>query len=191
MKQIFLSLLVLSSTFVVAQTPESGPNVGDDCPAFDPQHVSGPDKGKKVCPMCKYGQGQGVLIWWNTDDPRSIATIAQKLEQQINKQSLQKIRVFVMYMNPNLEDASVVQEKLTRFAEKHALKKVAITYIPKPTDEETAGIYKINPDRSVKNTVIVYKKRGTFAKHVNMAATDEAITELIQTVERARLSKTF
>lgn len=177
-------MLVCSIT--LAQKLESGPDVGDECPAFDPKHVSGPDKGKKACPMCKYGQGQGVLIWWNTDDPKNIAAIVQRLEKQIEKQSLQKIRVFVMYMNPNQEPTSVVEDKLKRFAEKNELKKVAITYIPGPRDEDTAGLYKINPDAEIRNTVIVYKKRGAFAKQVNMTSTDDAIDELIKTVERAQ-----
>ncbi len=182
---------MLSCCLALAQKLESGPNVGDECPAFDPQHISGPDKGKKACPMCKYGQGQGVLIWWNTDDPRNIAAIVQRLERQIEKQSLQKVRVFVMYMNPNQESSSVVEDKLKRFAEKNELKSVAITYIPGPEDEDTAGLYKINPDAKVKNTVIVYKKRGVFAKQVNMSSTDEAIGELINIVERAQSSKTI
>jgi protocatechuate 3,4-dioxygenase beta subunit len=191
MKYIMLSMLVVSCTLTYAQKLESGPNVGDECPAFDPKHVSGPDKGKKVCPMCKYGQGQGVLIWWNTDDPKNIAAIVQKLEQQIDKQSLQKIRVFVMYMNPGLETTSVVEDKLKRFAEKNELRKVAITYIPDPKDGDTAGLYNINPDSEVRNTVIVYKKRGAFAKQINMAATDEAINDLIKSVERAQSTKSF
>lgn len=186
MKYLITLMLALLSGAAYTQKPESGPAVGEECPAFDPQHVSGPDKGKKVCPMCKYGQGQGVLIWWNTDDPGNIAAIVQKLDQQIEKQSLQKIRVFVMYMNPSLEPTAVVEEKLKRFAKKNELKKVAITYIPGPNDEDTAGLYKINPNTDVKNTVIVYKKRGTFAKQVNMAATEEAINELIKSVERAQ-----
>jgi protocatechuate 3,4-dioxygenase beta subunit len=191
MKHLIILIIALSCGTVCAQELQSGPNVGDECPAFDPQHVSGPDKGKKTCPMCKYGQGQGVLIWWNTDDPRNIAVIVQKLEAQIEKQSLQKIRVFVMYMNPNLETKDVVEEKLKRFVEKNELKKVAITYIPGPKDEETAGLYNINPDQSVKNTVIVYKKRGAFAKLVNMQGTETEINDLIKSVERAQSSKGY
>jgi protocatechuate 3,4-dioxygenase, beta subunit len=193
MKYLFVCLLLISACTVVKAQEKltSGPAVGDECPPFDPQHVSGPDKGKKTCPMCKYGQGQGVLIWWNTDDPKNIAAIVQRLEEQISKQGLHKIRVFVMYMNPNLEATTVVEEKLKRFAEKNELKKVSITHIPGPTDEESAGSYKINPDVEVKNTVIVYKKRGTFAKHINMVATDEAINDLIKTVERAQSSKSL
>jgi hypothetical protein len=34
----------------LAQNPESGLNVGDTTPAFNPIHVSGPKKGTNTCP---------------------------------------------------------------------------------------------------------------------------------------------
>ncbi len=48
-----------------ASAYSSGLEVGSNCPAFDPLHISGVDAGKKACPMCKYGYGKGIMIWIN------------------------------------------------------------------------------------------------------------------------------
>ncbi len=179
--------------FVAAQAQnsslKSGPEVGKDCPAFDPRHVTGPDKGKKCCPMCMYGYQQGVLVWLNTDDFNSIAPMLTKLEAEIDKKGLKRIRVFVMYMNPERKSSAEVEKMLGTFAANHKLKKVALTYIPDPTDPETAGLYNINPSREVKNTVIVYRARSTFDKYINFESSESSIQALIQSVEKAERTK--
>ncbi len=50
----------------------SGLSVGENCPAFDPIHFSGPDEGKTRCPMCSYGFDQGIIIWWNNGTPKRL-----------------------------------------------------------------------------------------------------------------------
>jgi hypothetical protein len=187
--QLLTFFFMIAVVSFAQEALQSGPAVGDECPAFDPKHISGPDKGKKACPMCKYGQGQGVLIWWNTEDPKNIAHLSKKLEEEIQRKGLQRIRVFIMYMNPARESTAVVEKKLMQFSEVNQLTNVALTYIPEPTDPETAGLYSINPDEKVRNTIIVYKKRGAFAKTVNLSITDESVNDLIQTVARARAGK--
>src|SRR5688572_14838210 len=187
-------LLIASVLFFIQSHAQvtmlkSGPEVGKDCPAFDPRHVTGPDKGKKCCPMCMYGYQQGVLVWLNTDDFNSIAPMLTKLESEIDKKGLKRIRVFVMYMNPEMKSSTEIEKMLTTFAVNNKLKKVALTYIPNPTDPETAGLYDINPDKAVKNTVIVYRARYAFDKYVNFVPTENAIQALIQVVEKAEKTK--
>lgn len=170
---------------------QSGPDIGKDCPAFDPTHVSGPDKGTKACPMCKYGYQQGVMIWMNTDDWNNISTLTSALEKQIQKKGLKRIRVFLVYMNPDEKSKEEIEKLLTDFSKKNRLEKVAVTYIPTPTDPKTAGMYDINPDKKVKNTVIVYKSRGVFNKVINFTATDSTIEALVASVEKAEKTKKF
>ena len=184
MKYLRIIALVLMSYVGLAQdgTLKSGIEVGADCPAFDPRHVSGPDKGTKACPMCKYGSGQGVMIWMNTDDWDNISTLTAALEKEIDKKGLKKFRVFLVYMNPERKDKSEIEAMLSRFSRENNLKKLAVTYIPTPNDEETAGSYEINPDKKVKNTIFVYKKRGVVDKKVNFVATEASIKQLLSAI---------
>src|SRR5688572_16022740 len=75
-------VLVLFAAHAQEQALTSGPDIGKDCPAFDPRHVSGPDKGTTACPMCKYGYQQGVMIWMNTDSWDNISTLMVALEKE-------------------------------------------------------------------------------------------------------------
>lgn len=187
-KIIILLILLLAGKLVIYsqdQVLKSGLAVGEDCPAFDPKHVSGPDKGTKACPMCKYGYQQGIMIWMNTDDWNNMALLTSALEKEISKRGLKKLRVFLMYMNPEGKSKEDMEKMLTDFSAKNDLKKVAITYIPSPTDDETAGSYEINPDKKVKNTIFVFKKRGVVDKKINFVSTESSIRELLNSVEKA------
>jgi protocatechuate 3,4-dioxygenase beta subunit len=184
MKYIKVIGFVLLSYVGMAQDAalKSGIEIGADCPAFDPRHVTGPDKGTKACPMCKYGSGQGVMIWMNTDDWGNISTLTSALEKEIDKQGLKKFRVFLVYMNPERKSKPDIEKMLSEFSKKNNLKKLAVTYIPAPDDEETAGSYEINPDAKVKNTIFVYKKRGVIEKVINFVATDNSIKQLLSRI---------
>ena len=188
MKQIIILLVLFlagnSVMYSQDQGLKSGLAIGEDCPAFDPKHVTGPDKGTKACPMCKYGSQQGIMIWMNTDDWNNMALLTSSLEKEISKKGLKKLRVFLMYMNPEGRSKEEMEKMLTDFSAKNELKKVAITYIPSPTDDETAGSYDINPDKQVKNTILVFKKRGVVDKKINFIATDASIRELLNSVEK-------
>ena len=189
MKQLIIFLVILiSGNLVVSaqdQSLKSGIGVGEDCPAFDPKHVSGPDKGTKACPMCKYGYQQGIMIWMNTDDWNNMSLLASALEKEINKKGLKKLRVFLMYMNPEGKSKDEMQNLLEEFSRKNDLQKVAVTFIPSPNDEHTAELYDINPDKKVKNTIFVFKKRQVTDKKINFIATETSIKELLRSVEKA------
>ncbi|MFZ6013708.1 MAG: hypothetical protein ACOYXT_25440 [Bacteroidota bacterium] len=192
MKKLLSLLLLCSSLSATAQQALiSGPNVGEDCPAFDPRHVWGPDRGTTACPMCKYGYRQGVIIWMNTDDWNNAGHLVQAFEEQIHRKGLKRIRVFLVYMNPDKKKRAEVESMLIGFAKKNELKKVAVTYIPEPTDPKTAGLYDINPDSKVRNTVIVYKSRGVFEKFVNFNADAASIGKLISAIDKAEAAKNF
>lgn len=193
-KKIFTVLfliLILHSAYGQEKVLTSGPDIGKDCPAFDPRHISGPDKGTNACPMCRYGYQQGVMIWMNTDSWDNIARLSIALEKEIEARGLKRIRVFLMYMNPEEKSKAEVEGILSDFSKKNDLKKVAITYIPDPADPETAGLYDINPDKNIRNTVIVYKSRGVFNKIVNFSSDQASIEKLIASVRDAEHSKRF
>ena len=163
----------------------SGPPIGAESPSFDPQHVAGPDKGSHACPMCKYGHQAGVLVWVNTDELAGTAILSRRLEWEIRERGAQWIRAFIIYMNPEGRPISEVRALLTAFSERAALTQVAVTYVPSPTDEKSSRLYGINPDPSVKNTVIVYLNRTVFDKFVNLGVDEESLDRLMKSVDRA------
>lgn len=163
---LFAFLLVTTATR--AQPLTSGLEIGEECPAFDPYHVSGPDRNTTACPMCKYGSRQGVMVWVNNSDWTSLDPILQRLEAEVATRGSRQFRVFVMYMNPDkLKKEDLIQHCRDQ-ARRLKLDKLALTCVMSPTDRETAGAFRINPDKDVKNTVLVYSRRRVAYKIINL-----------------------
>jgi protocatechuate 3,4-dioxygenase, beta subunit len=168
------------------KSPESGLAIGSNCPAFDPVHLSGADKGSTACPMCKYGSGQGVMVWFNhanLDEMKDFVTI---FEKEMNDRGVKKLRVFLVYMNPfykenDKEGLRILQKKIIEWCELQNLQQVAMVWIPSPVDEETAGLYKINP--KARNTVFVYRKRRVVAKWVDAEYNDETAKNILNKID--------
>jgi protocatechuate 3,4-dioxygenase beta subunit len=163
----------------------SGLDLGDNCPAFDPLHLSGADMGKKACPMCKYGYGQGVMVWFNHTNLDRLKSFAQTLEKEMENRGEKALRVFLVYMNPghagnDEKGQKILQGKIKKWCEEQSLQKVAVVWVPSPIDEETCGLYKINP--KAENTVFIYKKRKIAAKWINMDYSNAAAAKILQTL---------
>jgi protocatechuate 3,4-dioxygenase, beta subunit len=185
-RNIILGLNVADYPITKMKSPESGLSIGSNCPAFDPVHLSGADKGSTACPMCKYGSGQGVMVWFNHAGLDEIKGFAATFEKEMNDRGVKKLRVFLVYMNPfykqnDKEDLRILQKKIIEWCEKQNLMQVAMVWIPSPVDKETAGLYKMNP--KVKNTVLVYKKRRVVAKWVNIEYNNEAVKNILSKVD--------
>ncbi|MBD0350034.1 MAG: intradiol ring-cleavage dioxygenase [Flavisolibacter sp.] len=160
---------------------KSGLSIGANCPAFDPLHLSGFDIGKRACPMCKYGYGQGVMVWFNHANLEQMTRFIQKLEQAMINEGEKKLRVFLVYMNPmykgmSTEEAVILQRKIKDWCADQNLQRVAMVWVSSPVDESCRE-YQINPE--VKNTVFVYKKRKVAAKWINMEYTEEAAQSIL------------
>jgi len=161
---------------------QSGLKVGENCPAFDPFHLSGADINSKACPMCKYGYGQGLMVWFNHDNLDGMKRFTQVLEREMKSRGEKKLRVFLVYMNPTYKtsterEEALLKEKIKKWCTDQALQKVAVVWVPSPVDEETSSAYKINP--KVDNTIFVYKKRKVAAKWVNMNYSDDSAKKLL------------
>lgn len=162
---------------------QSGLDLGDNCPAFDPLHLSGADAGKHVCPMCKYGYGQGIMIWFNHTHIDTLKYFAKILEGEMEHRGEKNLRVFIIYMNPtyNSNDATgqkILQQKLKKWCLEQNLQRVALLWVPSPVDEENCGAFKINP--KAENTVFVYKKRKIAARWVNIDYSDESLKSILK-----------
>lgn len=148
----------------------SGLSVGENCPAFDPIHFSGPDKGKNGCPMCRYGSGQGVILWWNDNDTESLITLLKALERKISEKGLSQLRVFAVYMNPENKSQQALTNELTLLAGKNGLQSTALLCLPVGEETGTLADYQLN--KKVKNTIMVYRKRKVVDKFVNYSKQD-------------------
>jgi len=162
---------------------QSGLAIGENCPAFDPLHLSGVDVGKKACPMCKYGYGQGVMVWFHHANLDHMTGFIRSLENEMIKRGEKKFRVFLMYMNPfkipmPRTKEELIKNKIKKWCDEQNFQKVAMTMVPSPTDTETCGIYKINPE--AKNTVLLYKKRKVAAKWVNIDYSTKSFDEIVK-----------
>ena len=167
----------LSSPFI-----DSGPPVGMELPAFDPRHVTGPDRGTTTCPMCKYGMGSGVLVWVNGDDRDNVVRIAAALDREIARRGPDRFRAFVVDMNPDGVSRKEIEQRLIELEASQRLHHVALAYVPSPTDAKSSRLYRINPNRAVRNTVLVYRRRRVTARFVNLEATPAGVRPLLQAI---------
>ncbi len=149
----------------------SGLSIGEYCPAFDPQFVSGPDKGKRKCPMCSYGYGQGVLLFWNNKED-ALWLLLKRLDNEIAAKGFNKIRVFAIYTNGAHENLSITEGWLTNKAMLYRLLNCAVAFIPAEELEKVENTYKINKDPAIRNTIFIYSKRKIIDKFVNYESDD-------------------
>lgn len=186
-RHIILGLNVPDYPYAGLPKLTSGLEVGANCPAFDPLHLSGADAGKKACPMCKYGYGQGVMVWFNHANLDQMSEFIQAFEKEMQAKGEKQLRVFLIYMNPfykenpNATSQQILKGKLAKWGEEQNLKKVALTWIPSPIDETTAKVYDINPE--AKNTVFVYKGRRVASKWVNIEYDGKSVAEILQALK--------
>lgn len=151
---------------------KSGLSVGEYCPAFDPHFVSGPDKDKKKCPMCSYGSGQGVLMFWNSRDLTQMWTLLQKLDNEIAAKGFDKLRVFSIYTNTARTNVNVVEHWLEDSAMQHKVQHCAVAFMPSSTKPEAIEDYRLNPNTEIRNTIFIYRKRKVIDKFVNYESDD-------------------
>ncbi|OIN59856.1 dioxygenase family protein [Arsenicibacter rosenii] len=148
----------------------SGLVVGEECPAFDPVHVWGPDQGTKTCPMCKYGhRTAGVMAWLSDNDWDNAAQLAVFLEKQIQRRGADRFKAFLIYTNPRKRPLPEVKQQLAAFSKRYGLRELSVVYVPSLTDKPTSYLYQINPN--ARNTILIYNKRRVADKFVNLSAT--------------------
>jgi protocatechuate 3,4-dioxygenase, beta subunit len=163
---------------------QSGLLVGDACPAFDPYHVWGADRGKRTCPMCAYGQGQGLMLWTRSIDSDTVQRMVRFWETALSQVSTPPSRVFVIYTNPDKLPASQVQRRLEQFAQTNHLSHVAVLYVPSPAHKSTAFLYNINP--AVSTTLLFYRRRAVIHNVVDPPATAEILGRQLSWLEQGK-----
>lgn len=158
-----LGLLLLAP--VLAEEIKSGLEVGSKrIAAYSPQHVGGPFKGTRTCPVCEAGLRPIVQIFVNGDDAQSVAALAEKLEKLVAN-SPKELRAYIVDVSGKASKADL--EKLV--ATKN-LTKVGVAYAEGAEREQIVKNWQLNP--KAKNTVLFSNKRTVEFNAVNLSAKD-------------------
>lgn len=182
-----LSALALVATAIAApalRAAESGLKPGGTVSAFEPIHVTGPDKGTTTCPVCKYGAEAAAQVWISpkeSDD--NVVALAKSLDGAIAKNGLTKFRAFFVFL-PSGESDSAMAKKLSAIAAKAGTSKVAFTYL-NGTNKDAIEDYKVNTSSQIRNTIMVYANRAVIANYVNAQATSETLAKIQDSVKEA------
>ncbi|AQG79275.1 hypothetical protein [Spirosoma montaniterrae] len=156
---------------------QSGLRVGDDCPAFDPQHVWGPDQDKRTCPMCAYGKRQGLMVWTSDLTSEQALQNARRLEQVSRQRGAQAFKAFIIYTNSDRTLLPMIKPKLKAFALQAGLRDVSVLYVPGPNDKASTFLYNIHPDAIT--TVLAFRQRRVIGKIVGTTVTTTQLNQLI------------
>lgn len=182
---LVLGLNVPNYPKTISNAKQSGLNIGEDQPSFDPMHAHGPDKGSHACPVCKYGRYHGILYFvGNNLDWNEIKNWLQWLEQESIKRQ-KYLKAYFVYGNDKSFDKKNRQKELEQLGEELNLKNVALTFVPSFSDTlSNVNKNKINSD--VENTFIIYKHRSIIDKYVDLKPTKDNFDPLSEILDKTR-----
>lgn len=146
--------------------PPSGRKIGEDIVSFTPFHAWGPDKGTRVCPICKYGWFHGVLYFVgdNPNWPDIKAWLAFLEEESVRRND--RLKVFFVYGAARGYNKASRERELESLGRELNLRHVALTFVPSLMDEESDVVLnRIDP--SAQSTLILYRRSRIIDKAVN------------------------
>jgi len=163
----------------------SGLPIGETSPSFMPYHAWGPDKGTKVCPICKYGRYHGIVYFvGNNPNWEEI----KKWLVQLEKESIARekyLKVFFVYGNDKVFSKVNRIRELEQIGKELNIQRTALTFVPSLSDRDSeVNLYKINP--AVENTFIIYRHRDIIDKYIDLKPTAENFQLISQTLDKTR-----
>lgn len=171
-KNFILGLNIPNYPKKVNNAVQSGLNIGEEQPAFDPFHAYGPDKGSTACPVCKYGRYHGILYFaGNNPNWSEIKNWLQFLEQEsITRQKY--LKVYFVYGNEKLYNKENRVKELELLGHELNLKNIALTFVPSFSDTTSnVNLNKINPE--TENTFIIFRRGNIIDKYINFKPTTQ------------------
>jgi protocatechuate 3,4-dioxygenase beta subunit len=164
---------------------KSGLEIGEDNPSFTPFHAWGPDKGKRACPVCKYGRYHGIVFFvGNNPNWTEIKTWLTFLEQESIKRE-KYLKAYFVYGNEKGYSKSNRQIELEQLGKELDLENTALTFVPSFSDTESeVHLNKINP--KVENTIIIYRYRNIIGKFIDLKPTRENQNEVSGMLDKTR-----
>ncbi|MCW5937047.1 MAG: hypothetical protein KIT11_07065 [Fimbriimonadaceae bacterium] len=184
MKSVLLAGLAaaLFAVPAMALSPvNSGLKPGEKVSPFHPKHVSGPLADSTKCFPCTYQARPQIQVWVNGDSQENVVAIAKSLQANIDKHQGKELKAMIVMVGMST-DCQACAGEAKMVAEKSGVKDVAIAVIGK--NDESVKAYKINLDKSVKNTVLAYKDWTVAANMTNVegAKVSETIDKMVAKV---------
>lgn len=127
-------------------SPGSGLRPGEQVEPWNPLHVTGPDRGTNVCPLCTYLDKPVVVVF--AKDTANTAQLVARLEPLARKHRAAGLRVVVAVVDIGLERAKALAADLK-------LADVSLCYLTRKSGPKELKAYRIEP--AAENTVMVYK----------------------------------
>lgn len=150
----------------------SGRNIGEDVISFIPYHAWGPDKGKRTCPICKYGWYHGILYCVGNNPNWDEIKIWLTFLENESKKREKYLKVYFVYGNEKTYNKRDREKELVKLGKDLHLEKVALTFVPSFSDNESEiDFNKIN--QNFENTFIIYKRSKVVDKFVNLKPSED------------------
>lgn len=169
---IILGLNIPNYPENIKMEDQSGLQIGEDQPSFIPFHASGPDKGSRACPVCKYGRYHGIVYFvGNNTNWAEVKKWLVFLEQQSIARS-KYLKAYFVYGNERNYNKGRRQKELEAIGTELNLKKIALTFVPSFTDTESE-VNLNNINTAATNTFIIYRNRTIIDKYINLKPTED------------------
>lgn len=159
---VALSATVLLATAApaadkAAEKPlKSGLQVGDIVGTFDVDDVTGPARGRSICYACRYG-ARPVINIFAREMTEEVATLIQKIDQQIDENQDQELKAFVVLLS---DDPKADRKTLITLTRKHKIKNVPLTIF-----DGTDGPPKCRIAQKADLTVMLWHDQEVKANH--------------------------
>jgi hypothetical protein len=173
-----LSLTAVAAVSVVAfavSSVTSGLQPGERVTPFHPSHVVGPLAGTSNCFPCTFQNRPQVQVWVNGDDKANVVAFAKTLAKAMESHKDKEFKALVVFVAPESKHAEL-SKTIKDGAKMMGATNVGMALID-PSNEAVSN-YKINLDKSVKNTVLVYKDWKVQKSFVNLKADKAGLGEL-------------
>lgn len=176
-----------SSKHTSAHKPalESGLPIGEDSPSFMPFHAWGADKGKRACPVCRYGRFHGIEYFvGNHPNWAEIRQWLLFLEDE-SKRRGNRLKAYFVYANEESYSSIERRKQLEELGKELGISKVALTFVSSLRDTESdVHLNKIHPE--AENTIVIFKHRTIVGKYVNLKPTNTNFTLIRHVLEQTQ-----
>ncbi|MCE9557549.1 MAG: hypothetical protein K8R88_01220 [Armatimonadetes bacterium] len=173
MKKVIGIFAVSAVAFAFAGTTKSGLEKGEEVTPFHPQHVSGPLANTSNCFPCTFKNRPQVQVWVNGDDMKNVGAIAKSLEGAMAEYKKNEFKAMVVFVT---SDVDATKKVVAGVAKSTGYSNIAMSVLDK--NDAAVKNYKFNTDKSVKNTVFVYKNWKVASKMVNFVADKAGLVSL-------------
>jgi protocatechuate 3,4-dioxygenase beta subunit len=183
-RNIILGLNIPDHPAMKTKPKTIGLAVGEEQPSFMPFHASGPDKGSRACPVCKYGRYQGIIYFLGSNPNwAEVRTWLSFLEAESVKRKL-SLKVYFVYGNSNEYKSDIRDRELAALGAELGIRHVAITYVPSFADTDSE-IDRNKLNGLSGNVFIVYKDHVITDKLIDIKPTPTAMRRLTEALDGA------